>query len=139
MKNKTGSLSTYIILLVLIFVTAVFYLISATVKNSYLGKYPQPVVSSTPNPSPSAIFNATPKTSTNSGKLSTNCKIAGCSGQFCISNDSEPEFSTCEYREEYTCLKYSVCEKQASGICGFTPTDDYLSCLNNIGNQPIGF
>jgi hypothetical protein len=39
--------------------------------------------------------------------------------------------SICIWKEEYACLKYSVCEPQSDGKCGWTKTPAYSSCLNN--------
>ncbi len=37
--------------------------------------------------------------------------------------------STCEYREEYGCYKSATCERQDSGKCGWTETEELNSCL----------
>lgn len=58
------------------------------------------------------------------------CISGGCSGQLCIeANTPDQGFSTCEYRQEYACVVYSSCERQASGKCGWTKTPLYISCM----------
>jgi eight-cysteine-cluster-containing protein len=58
----------------------------------------------------------------------------GCSGQLCMSADGDPIFTTCEWREEYACYQNAMCEKQADGDCGWTPTDELAECLDNAGS-----
>jgi hypothetical protein len=57
------------------------------------------------------------------------CKIGGCSAQICVDDTSEDVVSTCEWREEYACYRTARCEKQASGKCGWTQTDEFVACL----------
>lgn len=78
---------------------------------------PPPPVS--PQPSEPA-----PATTTVSGA----CFVGGCSGQMCT-DDSDGAISTCEWREEYACYRTATCERQASGECGWTPTESLLQCL----------
>lgn len=60
----------------------------------------------------------------------SDCVPAGCSGQLCVSTeDAESTVTTCEYRNEYACYKNAICEKQASGSCGWTETAELKSCL----------
>jgi len=54
------------------------------------------------------------------------CKVTGCSGQLC--SDKEI-FSTCEYKESYTCYKSAICERQQNGECGWTLTPKLAQCL----------
>ena len=55
------------------------------------------------------------------------CYKGGCSSQLC--SDQPDMVSTCEYREEYACYQSAVCERQASGQCGWTETSDLRACL----------
>lgn len=56
------------------------------------------------------------------------CVVTGCSGQLCADSD---RVTTCEYREEYACYKaHGVCERDASGACGWRQTDALKSCLS---------
>lgn len=56
------------------------------------------------------------------------CFVSGCSGQLC---SSEPGLiSTCEWREEYACYQGARCERQESGMCGWTETNELLACLS---------
>ena len=56
------------------------------------------------------------------------CMVTGCSGQICA---PEPVDTTCEWTCEYGCYKHALCEPQASGACGWTPTADYDACLDS--------
>lgn len=63
-------------------------------------------------------------TSTNQGA----CYVGGCSSQIC--SDTEGVASNCEYREEYACYqKTSICERQSTGECGWTPTTELAVCI----------
>jgi eight-cysteine-cluster-containing protein len=64
------------------------------------------------------------------------CVTSGCSGQLCVAADSDPIFTTCEWREEYACYQAATCEKQADGACGWTATDELATCLDNAGAAP---
>ncbi|HPF95141.1 MAG: hypothetical protein KC582_01405 [Candidatus Magasanikbacteria bacterium] len=58
------------------------------------------------------------------------CVIGGCSGQLCGEESEMKDLvTTCEFREEYACYKYSQCERQQSGSCGWTQTKELMSCL----------
>lgn len=67
-------------------------------------------------------------------KLSENkCYIGGCSNELCLDKTVVYDvFSTCEYKEEYACLRYSQCEEQSNGNCGWTSTAEYTQCLNDL-------
>jgi hypothetical protein len=56
------------------------------------------------------------------------CYVGGCSSQIC--SDDPDVMSTCEYREEYACYQGAVCERQVSGECGWTETEEVRACLN---------
>ena len=60
------------------------------------------------------------------------CNRGGCSGQLCIDENSENGISTCEFREEYGCFSFAVCEAQENGECGWTLTDEYNNCIAEI-------
>lgn len=64
------------------------------------------------------------------GANQTACYIGGCSNQIC--SGQKDVNTTCEYRPEYACLKYSRCEKQTNGNCGWTETTEYRKCLENL-------
>jgi len=53
------------------------------------------------------------------------CVVTGCSGQIC---SDEEVVTTCEFKEEYACFKEAICEKQDSGECGWTETEEYNQC-----------
>lgn len=58
------------------------------------------------------------------------CMVRGCSSQFCV-EESDPGFSTCEYKAEYACYKSAVCTRQANGICGWTQALELTTCLRS--------
>ncbi|MBY0309978.1 META domain-containing protein [Patescibacteria group bacterium] len=60
------------------------------------------------------------------------CFVGGCSREVC---GSEPEVVTnCMYKEEYACYQTAVCERQASGVCGWTETPGLVSCLSAVAD-----
>lgn len=61
--------------------------------------------------------------------VSGSCYVGGCSGQLCT--DQPGAASTCEYRAEYACYQYSRCERQSTGMCGWTPTSQFNQCWAN--------
>eukprot|EP01017_Pseudomicrothorax_dubius_P007853 TRINITY_DN1250_c0_g1_i3.p1 TRINITY_DN1250_c0_g1~~TRINITY_DN1250_c0_g1_i3.p1 ORF type:complete len:173 (-),score=44.13 TRINITY_DN1250_c0_g1_i3:77-595(-) len=63
-------------------------------------------------------------------KKATKCVVSGCSGQLCA---SEPLMSTCEFRPEYRCLRYSRCgpySQTSRDGCGWLHTPEYYNCVN---------
>ncbi len=56
------------------------------------------------------------------------CRKTGCSGQIC---SDEEVTTTCEYSDVFACYEGAVCEKQPSGECGWTLTDDLKACLKS--------
>lgn len=62
----------------------------------------------------------------NESVVSEKCLVTGCSGQICSDEDV---ITTCEYKDEYVCYKTAKCEKQEDGTCGWTPTEDLVTCL----------
>ncbi len=61
------------------------------------------------------------------GDVTGKCYIGGCSSQIC--SDKPDQVSTCEYREQYACYKTAVCERQSTGLCGWTQTEELRICL----------
>jgi hypothetical protein len=55
------------------------------------------------------------------------CFVGGCSGQLCTG--ASDIASTCEWREEYACYAKAICERQATGECGWTSTAPYAQCV----------
>jgi eight-cysteine-cluster-containing protein len=61
------------------------------------------------------------------------CRIGGCSGQLCTNAPQENIFSTCEWRDEYTCYpKHGLCEIQPDGECGWTPNPAMEACFTDV-------
>lgn len=55
------------------------------------------------------------------------CVVTGCSGQLCA---DAPVVSTCEWRPEYACFsQFSVCERDASGACGWRASAELDTCI----------
>lgn len=54
------------------------------------------------------------------------CKVGGCSGQVCSDKDV---ITTCEFRPEYACYQKAKCERQPTGECGWTMTEELMSCI----------
>lgn len=57
------------------------------------------------------------------------CFVGGCSGQLCTDNGDV--ITTCEWREVYACYRTAVCERQASGACGWTDTNELSACIQS--------
>lgn len=57
------------------------------------------------------------------------CYVGGCSAQLCT--DRPDAVSTCEWTEAYACYKTAVCERQATGQCGWTQSASLTQCLAN--------
>lgn len=60
------------------------------------------------------------------------CRPTGCSGQVCSDTDV---VTTCEYKEEYSCYASATCERQPSGVCGWTRTQSLDACLMQKGDM----
>lgn len=60
------------------------------------------------------------------------CFVGGCSSQIC--SDDPNVVSTCEWREEYGCYKTATCERQATGECGWTETEELRQCLGDTSS-----
>lgn len=60
------------------------------------------------------------------------CNTAGCSSQICTTKDKALDIvTTCEYKEEYSCLQKTSCGC-FEGKCQFEQNNDYLECLDNF-------
>jgi len=57
------------------------------------------------------------------------CYVGGCSSQLC--GDTPGMVSTCEYRDAYACYQTATCERQVTGECGWTPSQELTTCLTN--------
>ncbi len=75
-------------------------------------------------------INANKPANNNKNIASPDCKISGCSGQLCVDKNAEDIITTCEYRPEYACYKTARCEKQPTGLCGWTQTQELMKCIN---------
>ena len=62
---------------------------------------------------------------------SVDCAIGGCNSELCLEASQKDKIvSTCIFRPEYECYKSARCEKQGSGRCGWSQTEDLKSCLS---------
>ena len=60
------------------------------------------------------------------------CAPAGCSGQICASGEKAKEIiTTCEYKEEYSCLKLTSCGC-VNNKCAWKENENYLNCLEGV-------
>ena len=66
------------------------------------------------------------KSTKNTKTQKQDCIVTGCSGQICADRDV---ITTCEFLPEYACYKNTVCERQRDGECGWTETEELLSCI----------
>ncbi len=59
------------------------------------------------------------------------CYVGGCSSQLCGDASIKDIATTCEWKEEYACYREpnTTCERQVSGTCGWTKTEELNSCL----------
>ena len=57
------------------------------------------------------------------------CRHSGCSAEVCLGPQDEDVITACVVRPEFACLAFTTCEPQADGVCGFSQTSRYLSCL----------
>lgn len=64
------------------------------------------------------------------------CATGGCSGQVCTTaNEASDIITTCEYREEYGCLKLTSCGC-VEGRCAWRENSEYSKCLDEAKPQP---
>ncbi len=57
------------------------------------------------------------------------CVVTGCSGQICADEEAA---STCEWTDAYACYgEVGICERDASGVCGWRPTQELQDCLDD--------
>lgn len=63
----------------------------------------------------------------------SDCATAGCSGQICTSNEkTKGLITTCEFKEEYKCLKFSSCGC-VNNKCQWKESNEYSNCLEGVG------
>ncbi len=72
-------------------------------------------------------------------KVAPGCQIGGCGGELCNNAGDEPMVSICLARPTDRCYQeYGVCEDQGDG-CGWTPTSELTTCLEEVTNTPAQF
>ncbi|NCU41673.1 MAG: hypothetical protein EOM19_03025 [Candidatus Moranbacteria bacterium] len=60
------------------------------------------------------------------------CGVSGCNGELCVNFAEKGEMddvSSCVFKEEYTCYKEALCQRQESGECAWTMTENLSQCL----------
>lgn len=62
-------------------------------------------------------------------RIDTKCITGGCNNEICQGADEEKRASICIYKAEFECYRGLRCEVQPNGQCGWTQTDEFLSCL----------
>lgn len=72
-------------------------------------------------------------------KVAAGCQIGGCGGELCNDAGDEPQVSICLARPTDRCYQeFGVCEDQGDG-CGWTPTSELTTCLDDVNNTPAQF
>ncbi len=79
-----------------------------------------------------AIANSKPKKEKTKNTNTEKCVISGCNGEVCQGKEEEPTMTICLYNPEYDCYKKAICEVQEDGSCGWTETEEYQECINNL-------
>lgn len=65
----------------------------------------------------------------------SDCSTAGCSSQICTTNEeAKTTITTCEFKQEYECLKLTSCEC-INNKCQWEQNQDYKNCLSEIKNE----
>ncbi len=141
MNKKIVVIAIIIIIILLIAVFSLAYLISrksASKASDFeqCAKLGFPIMESYPRQCRAGVkvfvedIDANKPVNQNKNTASPECKIVGCSGQLCVGMDSPDIITTCEYRPEYACYKTARCEKQTTGLCGWTQTQELEKCIN---------
>lgn len=64
--------------------------------------------------------------------VDSECAIAGCSSQLCVGADTSSDIiTTCEYKEEYSCLKLTGCGC-VNNKCAWLENENYKGCLEEV-------
>ncbi|OGM12799.1 hypothetical protein A3A76_00900 [Candidatus Woesebacteria bacterium RIFCSPLOWO2_01_FULL_39_23] len=112
--------------LIILLLTVISYFILVKIRvNRFLstqGLTSLPTPTQSLNPSPTQKPNITPTPSEKSG----GCFIGGCNGEICA---DEKMASPCIYKPEFACYKKAVCERQDNGSCGWTQTEESITCF----------
>lgn len=64
----------------------------------------------------------------------SDCVVGGCSSQLCIEEGSDV-VTTCEWTAKYSCYQEATCERQSTGVCGWTDTPALRQCLIDSENS----
>lgn len=67
---------------------------------------------------------------------SDDCEVGGCSGELC-GEPGDDLVSDCSIEAGEECYAaVGVCERNAEGVCGWTPTNELAECLADAENPP---
>jgi len=70
--------------------------------------------------------------------IPTGCIVTGCSNELCVDEKYGHVDSTCQWKEEYSCLPNAICERQSDNSCGWTYTEKYNECRGvNLPTAPV--
>nr|MBI4156676.1 eight-cysteine-cluster domain-containing protein [Candidatus Woesearchaeota archaeon] len=62
----------------------------------------------------------------------SDCAPAGCSSQLCVQKEKASEIiTTCEYKQEYECLKLTNCGC-INNKCSWKENQEYKECIDNL-------
>jgi len=67
--------------------------------------------------------------------IDSDCITGGCSGTICQSKDTEPIFTTCEWREDYRCYTLINCGCD-NGKCEWQKTNEFDGCVEKARESP---
>ncbi len=70
------------------------------------------------------------------GEIDPRCRRAGCSGERCVSKDSESFSTVCTYENRYSCYKNADCKMSKSGGCGWVQSPELKACLEKYHSIP---
>jgi len=59
------------------------------------------------------------------------CVTTGCGNELCVEERFAPIYTTCMYRYEFDCLKYTRCSNKGNR-CSFERNREFLDCMANI-------
>jgi hypothetical protein len=63
------------------------------------------------------------------------CKRAGCSGELCVSVDSDQQMTPCNWQMYFQCYDDAECAVQEDGSCGWTETEELRECIDNASRE----
>lgn len=80
---------------------------------------------------PNCEFAMCPTVNTNA-TAGDGCVITGCNSEVC---SNEAAVSACVVLPQYACYKTARCEKQTDGTCGWTQTEELITCISTYTSK----